>query len=91
MGRTYTSLTYHAIFSTKYRRKIILPSFRNRLYEYIGGIIRKKNGVLIEINGIPDLRLGGNPEIQGELGTIAIAVKARYGPPVAVNNYHGAP
>jgi len=54
MGRTYTSLTFHAIFSTKYRRKIILPSFRNRLYEYIGGIIRNKNGILLEINGVED-------------------------------------
>jgi len=54
MGRTYTSLTFHAIFSTKYRRKIILPSFRSNLYEYIGGIVRNKKGVLLEINGIED-------------------------------------
>ena len=54
MGRTYTSLTYHLIFSTKYRRKLISPNFKDRLYEYIGGIIRQKNGVLLEIGGIED-------------------------------------
>ena len=54
MGRTYTSLTYHLIFSTKYRLKTIRPEFRERLYQYIGGIIREKEGVLLEIGGIED-------------------------------------
>ncbi len=54
MGRTYTSLTYHLVFSTKYRRKTISPEFQEELYQYIGGIIRKKNGVLLEIGGIED-------------------------------------
>lgn len=54
MGRTYTALTYHLIFSTKFRRKIIRPEFREQLYQYIGGIIRKKDGVLLEIGGIED-------------------------------------
>lgn len=54
MGRTYTALNYHLVFSTKYRRKIIRPEFREQLYQYIGGIIRKKNGVLLEIGGIED-------------------------------------
>ena len=52
MGRTYTSLTYHLIFSTKYRLKTTRPEFRERLYQYIGGIIREKEGVLLEIGGI---------------------------------------
>ena len=54
MGRTYTSLTFHIIFSTKYRRKLISRSIAERLYEYIGGIIREKKGVLLEIGGIED-------------------------------------
>lgn len=54
MGRTYTSLTYHLIFSTKYRLKTIRPEFRERLYHYIGGVIREKVGVLLEIGGIED-------------------------------------
>lgn len=54
MSTTYTSLTYHVVFSTKYRRNWILPSFQERLYEYIGGVIRAEQGVLLEIGGVAD-------------------------------------
>jgi len=54
MGTTYTSLTYHVVYSTKYRRKTIRPDLKDRLYEYIGGIIRADKGVLLEIGGIED-------------------------------------
>jgi len=54
MGRTYTSLTYHIVFSTKYRRPTIRSEFRERLYQYIGGIIRQHQGALLEIGGIED-------------------------------------
>ena len=51
---TFTKLSYHIVFSTKYRSKSIAESFSERLYEYIGGIIRAKNGHLIEIGGVED-------------------------------------
>ncbi len=51
---TFTKLTYHIIFSTKYRKHLIKGAFQKRLYEYIGGIIRAQNGHLIEIGGIAD-------------------------------------
>ena len=51
---TFTKLSYHIVFSTKYRSKSIADSFSERLYEYIGGIIRAKNGLLIEIGGVED-------------------------------------
>ena len=54
MGRTYTSLTYHIVFSTKYRQSLILPDFEEELYRYIGGIIRSKEGVQLEIGGTMD-------------------------------------
>ncbi len=54
MGTTYTSLTYHVVFSTKYRRNTIKPDIKDRLYEYLGGIIRAEKGVLLEIGGIED-------------------------------------
>ncbi len=41
-------------FATKYRRKTIIESIREPLYEYIGGIIRAKNERQIEIGGMPD-------------------------------------
>jgi REP-associated tyrosine transposase len=51
---TFTKLIYHVVFSTKYRRKLIFGSFGERLYEYIGGVIRAQNGRLIEIGGVED-------------------------------------
>ena len=51
---TYTKLTYHVVFSTKYRKRTITEDIRDRSYEYIGGIVRNLNGSLIEIGGIED-------------------------------------
>ena len=51
---TFTKLTYHVVFSTKYRHPLIHTALQKRLYEYIGGIIRAQNGHLIEIGGVED-------------------------------------
>jgi putative transposase len=51
---TYSKLLYHIVFSTKYRRKQIDAKIRERLYEYIGGTIRNREGSSIEIGGIED-------------------------------------
>ena len=51
---SYSKLTYHVVFSTKYRRKTITDEISERLYEYVGGIVRNINGSLIEIGGIED-------------------------------------
>jgi putative transposase len=51
---TFTSLTYHLVFSTKYRRRSIDESIQEHLYEYIGGIIRGQDGSLTEIGGVED-------------------------------------
>lgn len=54
MPRSYTNLLYHLVFSTKDRRPLITPEREERLYEYIGGIIRGLGGVLLIINGVED-------------------------------------
>lgn len=54
MARTYTKLIYHIVFSTKERIPLIVPEIRDRLYEYIGGVIRGEKGSLVEIGGMPD-------------------------------------
>jgi REP element-mobilizing transposase RayT len=51
---SFTSLTYHIVFATKYRAATIVKPVQERLYEYIGGTIRAKNGHLIQIGGMPD-------------------------------------
>ncbi|MEJ7593696.1 MAG: IS200/IS605 family transposase [Planctomycetaceae bacterium] len=51
---TFHKLTYHVVFSTRYRRKSIRDDVRERLYEYVGGTIRGLDGHLIEIGGVED-------------------------------------
>ncbi|MFH1320490.1 MAG: IS200/IS605 family transposase [Bacteroidota bacterium] len=48
----HTNLTYHLVFSTKYRKDLITPQLEPELYKYIGGIIKNKGGVQLEIGGI---------------------------------------
>ena len=54
MARTYTKLIYHIVFSTKERVPLITAEIRDRLYPYLGGVIRGEKGSLIEIGGIAD-------------------------------------
>jgi len=54
MGGTFTNLHYHIVFSTKQRVELIKERLQPRLYEYMGGIIRKEGGVLCRIGGMPD-------------------------------------
>ncbi len=51
---SYVHHCYHVIFSTKHRRPLIQKEFQEALYQYIGGIIRDKNGSLVEIGGLED-------------------------------------
>jgi REP element-mobilizing transposase RayT len=54
MSDSYTNLLYHIIFSTKDRRPIITPEYEIRLYDYLGGTIRKLGGISLELNGTED-------------------------------------
>jgi len=52
MGSSHRAHYFHLIWSTKGRQDLILPKVQERLYPYMGGIIRKSRGVLLEIGGI---------------------------------------
>ncbi|HMM80702.1 MAG TPA: IS200/IS605 family transposase [Pyrinomonadaceae bacterium] len=54
MGQSYTNLLYHIAFATKDRQPLIVGERRERLYEYLGGIIRNLGGISLGINGMPD-------------------------------------
>lgn len=54
MPSTYTNLHYHFVFGTKNREPMITPAIRDKLYRYIGGILKHHQGMLIEIGGMPD-------------------------------------
>jgi len=54
MPSTHTSLHYHLIFATKNRDPLLLPEWRPRLHEYLGGIVRGLGGVPQGVGGVAD-------------------------------------
>ena len=62
MANTYSSLFYHIIFSTKWRKRYIFPEIENRVWDYVGGIARH--------NGITPIRIGG---IEDHLHTLVLS------------------
>jgi REP element-mobilizing transposase RayT len=54
MPQSFTCLHYHIVFGTKDRRPMIGDDIRNRLYEYIGGIVSENKSRLVAIGGMPD-------------------------------------
>lgn len=51
---SFTQLTYHVVFATKYRHPSITENIQEPLYQYMGGTLRAKKGHLIEIGGVKD-------------------------------------
>ena len=54
MANTYSQCFYHVVFSTKGRFKFISPEIEERVWAYIGGILRNHNMIGVQIGGIDD-------------------------------------
>jgi len=54
MPQSLASLHLHIVFSTKNREPWLTDEYIERLYEYIGGTLRKSKCALIAAGGIPD-------------------------------------
>lgn len=54
MPSTHLSLDYHVVFSTKDRRRLILPGWADRLHAFPGGAARTVQGVPGAIGGVSD-------------------------------------
>lgn len=54
MANTFTSLHYHIVFSTKNRERWIRPDIEDRVWDYIGGIIRENDMHPVRVGGIED-------------------------------------
>jgi putative transposase len=51
---SYTNLLYHIVYGTKQRTPFITADLKDRLHQYLGGIVRKLDCVPIEINGMSE-------------------------------------
>jgi putative transposase len=77
MPGTYSQILLHIVFSTKHREAWITPEVAERLYPYMGGIVRAEKGVLYDIGGIEDhvhLYLRWRPD--GSVSDLMRTVKA---------------
>jgi REP element-mobilizing transposase RayT len=54
MANTYTQIHLQLVFVAKFREQLINPSWKNRLYKFITGIVQHNGHKLIIINGVPD-------------------------------------
>ena len=54
MPQSFVSLHCHLVFSTKHRAQLIDHDLQPRLFEYMGGIARGLNSVLVDAGGMPD-------------------------------------
>ncbi len=51
---TYTQTLYQIVYSTKNKKSVLLPPFRDRIFSYMAGIIQKRNCYVYVINGVED-------------------------------------
>ncbi|MBP87294.1 MAG: transposase [Planctomycetaceae bacterium] len=54
MANSYTSLTYHIVFSTRLRRALIRDEIKSEVHQYIAGIIRENRGQPLDVGGVED-------------------------------------
>jgi putative transposase len=54
MAHTSGNILLHFIFSTRGRRPLIKPEFRDDLFAYLGGIVREMNATALIVNGAVD-------------------------------------
>ena len=78
MPGTYSQLLNHIVFSTKHREPCISADIAERLYPYIGGIIRAEKGTLYDIGGVEDhvhIYLRWRPD--GAISDLVRTIKSR--------------
>ncbi|MCB9851791.1 MAG: IS200/IS605 family transposase [Phycisphaerales bacterium] len=78
MAGTYSQLLLHIVFATKHRECWVDGSLAERLYPYMGGIIRAEGGVAYNIGGVEDhvhLLIRWKPD--GKLSDLMRIVKSR--------------
>lgn len=54
MPQSFACMQTHVVFSTKQQQMFIDNALQARLYEYIGGTLRKNGNILLAAGGMPD-------------------------------------
>ncbi len=54
MANTYTQIHIQAIVAVKFRNAVIIPEWKERLHQYITGIVQNNTHKMLSINSMPD-------------------------------------
>lgn len=54
MANTYTQIHIQIVIAVKYRQALILPEWKERLHQYITGIVQNHKHKMLAINSMPD-------------------------------------
>jgi putative transposase len=78
MAGPYSQILLHVVFSTKGRTPWITADVAERLYPYIGGIVRAERGVVLAIGGVEDhIHLYFRWRTDGSVSDLMRTVKSR--------------
>ncbi len=51
---TYTDMTYHIVFATKHRLRVLDKARRDDLFRFIWGVVKERNCHLYRVGGVED-------------------------------------
>ena len=54
MANTYTQIHLQFVFAPKFRASLIHPSWEDKLFKYISGVVQNNKHKMLCINGMPD-------------------------------------
>ena len=54
MPNTYTQIHIQLVFAVKFREGLISNTWKERLHQYMTGIVQKDNHKMVQINSVPD-------------------------------------
>ena len=54
MENTFTQLHIQFVFAVRFRQSLILPSWKEKLHQYITGIVENSKHKMLQVNSMPD-------------------------------------
>jgi len=54
MSNSYTQIHIQFVFAVKYREALITNAWKERLHQYITGILQQNNHKMLQVNSMPD-------------------------------------
>src|SRR5271166_5712458 len=54
MAHTYHQHLYHLVWSTKEREQLILPEYKERIFQFLGGAFKNADCNIFQVGGMPD-------------------------------------